>query len=76
MRQWLMRFLALAFICACGGGSSPGSLVGTVHGVPLKVGDAVSASIQVGATHVAAVEIVSSAHECADSMDPPIRHPL
>jgi hypothetical protein len=50
-----------------------------VHGVGLKVGDVISASAQLtttlGTEHAAVIEMTSTGNECAESKDPPIRHP-
>ncbi len=75
----MRSFLLITFFCACGGGSSPGSVGGTVHGVSLKVGDAISASAQLNTTlgieHAAVIEMTSTGNTCAETQDPPIRHP-
>ena len=74
----MRSFLLVTLFCACGS-DSPGSVSGTVHGSSLKVGDAISASAQVnttlGSEHAAVIEMTSSGGECADSTNPPTRHP-
>ncbi len=76
-----MRSIKLSMIlamCACGG-SSPGSVDGTVHGMTVPIGDVISSSATGRGTaagaHFAVIEMSTTSNLCADAVDPPIEHP-
>ena len=63
----------LVSVCACGGGggSSPGSVTGTIHGQKFAVADAISASVTFsdgmgGSSSQAAIFLTSTPNACAD----------
>ena len=66
-------------VTACGGGDSPGSVSGSVHGSGIAIGDVVSASVAGKGTtlgqHFAFIEMSTTGNLCADATDPVTEHP-